>query len=172
MKQQQQHQTDTRKMLILMGSCLLTLILVVGFVVQSRPVAGHAEPEISDPMAGATVPEAPPAVIVTFSEEIVAEGTELTVIGPDSNRVDQADSALDLNDMDRKRVTVGLQSDLAAGTYTVNWTSVSAEDGDADEGSFTFNIGASSTPGASPEASPGASPVASPAASPESSPAA
>ena len=160
----------TRQMVVVAGASVLALIVAAAFLVRSQPVAGHAEPEISDPMAGSTVPEAPPSVIVTFSEEVAAEGTELTVIGPDGNRVDADDSALDLNDMDRKRVIVGLQPDLGPGTYEVAWTSLSAEDGDADAGSFTFNIGAPSTPGASPVASPGASPEASPHASPAATP--
>lgn len=164
-------QATTRKALLAVTGAAVALILVIGLFVRSRPVAGHAEVDVSDPMAGSTVPEAPPAVTVTFSEEVAADGTELTVLGPNGDRADQGDSALDLNDMDRKRVSVGLQPNLGQGTYTVMWTSVSAEDGDTDEGSFSFNLGAPSTPGASPEASPEASPGASPAASPEATPA-
>jgi hypothetical protein len=50
---------------------------------------------------------------------------------------------------------------LPAGVYTVNWSSVSAEDGDPDSGSYTFTVaGGSATPVASPVASPESSPAA------------
>lgn len=144
----------------------MTVALALALLVTNQPAAGHAEPETSNPPAGTTVPEAPDIVTVVFSEEVAAEGTELTVTGPDGNRVDRGDSMLDLYDMERRTVTVGLQPDLGPGTYTVTWRSTSASDDDRDEGSFTFSVGTASTPVASPGASPVASPSASPAASP------
>lgn len=135
-----------RRLALLAVAVSVTIALAVASLAPSQPAAGHAAPETSDPPAGATVPEAPGTIAVIFSEEVAAEGTDLTVIGPDGNRVDQGDSTLDLNDMTRQRVPVGLQPDLGPGTYTLMWRSLSAEDGDTNEGSFTFSVGAPSTP--------------------------
>jgi hypothetical protein len=67
--------------------------------------------------------------------------------------VDAGDSRVDLNDPDRKRMFVSL-GQLADGVYTVNWRTVSADDGDAADGSFRFGVGANTVlpplPGAGP----------------------
>ncbi len=78
--------------------------------------------------------------------------------------VDQGDAAPDLYDVSRKRVTVSLAPNVPSGIYTVGWTSRSAEDGEADQGQFSFTIatGAAGTPLASPVASPAVSPQATP----------
>ncbi len=125
-----------------------------------RGVLAHAEPGVTVPAAGSTVDQAPPMVEITFTEEVTAE-TKIDVIGPDGKSVIAAPAALDLQDPNRKHVTVALFGHLAAGVYTVNWTSVSAEDGDPDSGTYTFTVsGAAATPSASPVASPVGSPVA------------
>lgn len=147
----------------------LLVVLALVAVKTTAPVSGHAEPVQSDPPAGETIAETPDQLTVIFSEEVAAEGTELMVTAPDGSSADLGDSTLDLDDLDRTTVTVGLQPDLEPGTYTVNWQSLSAEDDDRDEGNFTFNVGQASTLVASPGASPSASPVASPAASPQTS---
>lgn len=153
-----------RNVLSMMAVALVALVLVA--VMANRPAAGHAEPVESDPPIGSTLPVAPERVTVIFSEEVVAGGTDLTVTGPDGSPANLGDSTLDLDDLARVTVSVGLRPDLAPGTYTVNWRSLSAEDDDREEGSFTFNVGHGSTPAASPGASPSASPDASSSASP------
>jgi hypothetical protein len=45
-----------------------------------------------------------------------------------------------IDDDDRRRLTVALQPDLASGEYTVTWHTLSAEDGDEDEDTFTFTV--------------------------------
>jgi len=125
----------------------------------------HATPESAIPPIDGSVDQAPPQLEIIFSQE-VGEGTLIEVVGPDGQAVHAAPAEIDLNDPDRKRVTVPLYGNLPAGVYTVNWTSVSAEDGDTDSGSYTFTVttggtaSASASPAASPAASPDASPVA------------
>lgn len=125
----------------------------------------HAEPERAVPPIDGSVEVAPPVLEVIFSQE-VGEGTTIEVYGPDGRAVHAAPAEIDLNDPDRKRVTVQLFGNLPAGVYTVNWTSVSAEDGDTATGSyaFTVTVGGTAAASASPGASPEASPVGSPAA--------
>jgi methionine-rich copper-binding protein CopC len=117
--------------------------------------SAHAEPERASPPINGVVPTAPSQVEIWFSEEVKTEGTTIQVIGPGGIQVDQGDSKVDLQDPDRKHVTVSLRPGLGAGTYTVQWVSVSSADGDEARGGYVFYVGA-----ASPVASPAATPLA------------
>lgn len=143
------------------SAILFALVLAGGLLLSPAQSAfAHAEPDITVPAIGSTVDQAPPQVEITFTEEVTAE-TTIEVVGPDGKAVNAAPAALDLEDPSRKHVTVALFGALPAGVYTVNWSSVSAEDGDPDSGSYTFTVGgAAATPVASPVASPESSPVA------------
>src|SRR5829696_5638506 len=123
----------------------------------AAPVFAHAVPDITVPPIDGSVENAPPVLEITFSEE-VADGTMIDVVGPDGKSVNAAPAQIDLNDPNRKHVTVELYGALPAGIYTVNWSSISAEDGDPDSGSYTFTVTQGATPAASPAASPAATP--------------
>lgn len=79
--------------------------------------------------------------MVVFSEEGAAGATELPVVGPVGKRVDQGNPALDLHDMARQPVTVGLHPGIGLGTSIVSWHSASVEDGDTHQASSKFNAG-------------------------------
>jgi methionine-rich copper-binding protein CopC len=137
-----------------------------------RLVSAHAEPERANPPINGSVAAAPAILEIWFGEEAESEGTAISVFNSECARVDLGDTAIDLYDPEHKHVTVTLKPNLPDGTYTVQWQSVSAEDGDEASGSYTFTVSSSATPMASPSASPSASPTACPAASPAATPAA
>ena len=135
--------------------------LILTFAGASR-VSAHAEPVRANPPINGSVATSPSQVEIWFSEE-TTNAASIKVYAPDGVRVDLGNSTLDLQDPQRKHVTVGLTPHLDPGAYRVEWSSVSAEDGDAASGGFSFTIG-SGTPVASPAAG---SPVAgTPVASP------
>lgn len=103
-------------------------------------VLAHAGYDSSVPAADEVVAQAPQRVQVWFTQDLFRrEGQNgLEVYGPDNQRVDEDDAAID--DDNRKLMTVSLQSDLADGLYTVRWRTLSADDGDDAEGEFQFNI--------------------------------
>lgn len=141
------------------------LIALLAIVVVASPqlhASAHAALDRSNPEADSTVAAAPHELELFFTQEIDDSGTEIRVLAADGSRVDNDDTTLDLFDPDRKRVTVTLKDGLSAGVYTVEWTSLSAEDGEEDSGSFSFTVAGSASPVASPVASPQASPAASP----------
>ena len=74
--------------------------------------------ERSVPSADEVVDQSPQQVQVWFTQELFRrEGqNSLEVYGPDEQRVDLDDAAID--DDDRKLMTVSLQADLADGVYT------------------------------------------------------
>jgi methionine-rich copper-binding protein CopC len=121
----------------------LTLALL-GCLMAPQLVGAHARYDRSDPPADTVVVAAPQQLRVWFTQELVTRGSSLQVVDAAGNRVDQGDSRVDLNDPDRKLMLVSLMP-LADGVYTVNWRSVSAEDGDDAEGSFRFGVGAGTT---------------------------
>lgn len=139
-------------------AAIFAAMLVLGILTAGR-VAAHAELDRSNPEAGSTVSGSPDQVEIWFTEEI-AEGSTISVADASGASATAAEAKLDLFDPDRKHLTVELAPNLPDGVYTVEWTSISAEDGDTESDSFTFTIEGSGTPVASPVASPGASPAA------------
>jgi methionine-rich copper-binding protein CopC len=139
--------------------------MLVLTVLSSSRVSAHAELDRSNPEAGSTVQGSPELVEIWFTEEI-AEGSKIDVVDGSGAGATAAAAKLDLFDPDRKHLTVELKPNLPDGAYTVNWTSISAEDGDTESDSFIFTIEGSGTPVASPVASPGASPASSTMATP------
>jgi copper transport protein len=96
------------------------------------------------------VDAAPARIVAKFSEGVRPAGSSMRVTGPDGARADNADSAVDTTDATRTTMTVSLRSGLGNGTYVVNWTTVSADDGETATGAFSFSIGAPSLNAALP----------------------
>ena len=120
------------------------LCLVLFFATIHNPLSAavlpHADYDRSVPAADAVVLQAPQQVQVWFTQELFRrEGqNSLEVYGPDEQRVDLDDFAID--DDDRTLMTVSLPPDLANGIFTVRWRSLSADDGDEADGEFQFTI--------------------------------
>ena len=118
----------------------LAMLLATIYFPLSTAVLAHADYDHSVPAADEVVLQAPQQVQVWFTQELFRrEGqNSLEVYGPDEQRVDLDDFAID--DDDRKLMTVSLPPDLANGVYTVRWRSLSADDGDDANGEFQFTI--------------------------------
>jgi len=114
------------------------LILPYLFTITTT-VAAHSELVKSEPEVGASLENSPAQVTAWFSEELDSEMSSMRVFDSQNNQVDNGDGSVDLNDLDHLTMVVSLPP-LPAGTYRLHWTSVSVEDGDAEEGEFTFNV--------------------------------
>ena len=132
---------------------LVGLIALVGLFGWAATAAGHAGLESSVPAAGSTVASAPLTLELTFDEEVASDGVTVRVLGPDGDEVQAGTAEVDLNDPERRHVTLSLQGNLPPGRYTVEWEATSNLDDHADKGSFAFTVGAPSSPGASPASS-------------------
>jgi methionine-rich copper-binding protein CopC len=115
-------------------------VLAVALVAQ---VFAHADYETSTPADSETVTTAPTQVYATFSAYLDPAGTnDLNVTNAANEDVDNNDATIG----PANAMTVTLQADLPNGTYTVAWSTRSAEDGEDDSGTFSFTINAQVAP--------------------------
>lgn len=118
------------------------LVLALGvFSLVPQLAQAHARYARSEPGADTVVATAPQQIRVWFTEEVRTSGSSLQVVDSAGNQVDTGDGHVDLNDPDRKLMWATLNP-LADGVYTVNWVTISGQDGDQAEGSFRFGVGA------------------------------
>jgi methionine-rich copper-binding protein CopC len=105
----------------------------------TAPAFAHARYDRSEPMAGAMVDASPGVLRAWFTQELMLRSA-IVVTDEAGNQVDLGDGRVDPDDPDRKSMLVSLPP-LPAGAYWVYWSTVSAEDGDSESGSFTFGVG-------------------------------
>jgi methionine-rich copper-binding protein CopC len=140
------------------GKLMGALAIALGATILVPTLAfGHADYESSTPGDGETVTTVPTRVDVYFTQEVDPDGANsLNVTNASGADVDNNDATVDSADATHMSIT--LQSGLANGTYSVEWATVSGEDGEEDSDTFEFTVNAAaptSTGGASTPA-PGA----------------
>ncbi len=113
-------------------------ITVAGWV--GAPVASaHAELDHSDPRAGSTLPSAPTQVLLVFTEDPDPTLSFVQVL--DTNGTNVASGPAAAVASNPKALTVPLPADLPDGVFTVNWRTVSEQDGHVTGGAFAFGVG-------------------------------
>jgi methionine-rich copper-binding protein CopC len=148
-------------------TAVLALLLGLAPSGLARAHAGYVR---SEPGAEAIVATPPAQVEIWFSQDMFRRQGEnwIRVTGPDGAEVHAGEAVID--DDDRRHLTVPLQPALPPGEYTVAWRTLSAEDGDDEEGSFAFALDpaaqATSTPMSAASATPPPAASATPAALP------
>ena len=124
---------------------LLSLAAVVFTALVVVPGASaHALLEETRPANDAVVQQSPRQVLLRFNEAVdTSLGRALQVFNANGEEVETGD----IQRPSPAEVAVGIEEELADGTYTVAWRVVSA-DSDPIRGAFVFHVGA---PGAHPE---------------------
>ncbi|HEV3172030.1 MAG TPA: copper resistance protein CopC [Actinocrinis sp.] len=124
-----------RRLLTLVGA-----VLTAGAVwfLTAPAASAHALVVSSDPSAGQSLTELPKAVTVTFSEEIVPKLSGLQVVDSKGHQVNSGPSHIVKGNA--LQLTVPLPT-LRGGVYTVQWHTVSSDDGHHSSGTFTFGVG-------------------------------
>jgi copper resistance protein C len=121
----------------------LVLFVAVGMV------SAHAKVIDSNPKMGSTIAKAPTTIIVTTVENMKpgAQFSNLFVYGPNGDLVSQGDAKIPLNNPKEMSITIAPEKN--PGIYVVRWITVSADDGDPDQGAFVFTVnpaGVAATP--------------------------
>jgi copper resistance protein C len=142
----------------------------VSLVATAPAALAHAELATMTPADKSTVP-APTEIVATFTENLDPSGSNLVLVDAGGKVVAQGGT---VDATDKKKLTLDLSStSLVSGTYTIRWTSKSADDGDLDRNTTSFTVFAASpspSVAASIAASLSAEPSASAAPSVEASP--
>ncbi|HEV7769335.1 MAG TPA: copper resistance protein CopC [Solirubrobacterales bacterium] len=122
-----------------------------------QSASAHAGLLASEPATGATLGAAPESVRLSFSEQPEVSLSEIRVLGPDGT--EEQKGTVRPAGGDPLTLEVPLPR-LPRGVYTVNWKIVSAVDGHATDGTYSFGVRASpkglatesgiSTPSSSP----------------------
>lgn len=135
----------------LLFSPLMALALLLAM---TGMASAHAKVYKAIPGIGATVAQAPTTVTVFALENINPDPTKsnLFVYAPSGDLVSQGNAKVSLSNP--QEMSISIKPD-GNGTYIVRWITVSAADGDPDQGAFFFKVqaGATATPTPAPTAS-------------------
>jgi copper resistance protein C len=126
---------------------LCALALTLGLLFMMAGVAwAHAAVIDSNPKMNSTITlnKLPTTITVKTAENMKpgASNSDLFVYGPSGKLISQGDATVSLNDP--IQMSVAIKPDKT-GVYTVHWKTVSADDGDPDEGAFGFMVTSSSS---------------------------
>ena len=123
------------------------LYLMTGMVSAHAVIPAHAKVNKAIPAIGSTVSQAPTAVTVFTLENINPDPAKsnLFVYSPAGDLISQGNAAVSLTNPKEMSITIKPDKANMNGVYVVRWITVSAEDGDPDQGAFVFTVNASIT---------------------------
>ena len=113
---------------------ILAAVLSLG---PAASAAAHAFLDHASPAVGSSIPTAPSAVAIWFTQNLEPAFSSMTVTNAAGQRVDLGNAAIPPGHPDQ--LQVGLRP-LPPGTYTVTWHVVSV-DTHPTQGTFTFQVG-------------------------------
>lgn len=112
-------------------------------------VFAHAEPATVKPGDGAVLVQPPAEIVIEMTQDMFSrEGAnDIDVMDASGKEITTVAAVVDRND--RRRLSVVVPSTLTPGVYTVNWKTLSADDGDDAKGSlsFTYDPNGTASPG-------------------------
>jgi copper transport protein len=132
------------------AAALLALAaLLVGLAagaVLTPPAFAHAALTRSVPAADSSVSTPPKAIVLTFSESVDPKLSRVLVVDS-AARVIPGVGPVRAVPGKSTELIVPVSRSLPTGVYTVNWRSVSSDDGHVEDGAFAFGVGAVPGPG-------------------------
>jgi len=121
---------------------------VIALVTVSAAFA-HAAPATVNPGDGSVLSSPPKSVVIETVQDMArqAGANDIQVFDASGKQVTTAPAVI--SDSDRSNISVAIPPGLAVGTYTVKWKTLSADDGDAANGtlSFTYDPSKPASPG-------------------------
>ncbi len=120
---------------------IISLLALASPLVFISLASAHAAPERFGPSPGAVLQAAPQQVDGWFIQDVrrQADASFIKVFDAGGMQVDDKSPVVD--DMDRRHMSVKLESGLGAGRYMIAWETLSDEDDELDGGCFWFFVG-------------------------------
>jgi methionine-rich copper-binding protein CopC len=112
-------------------------VLAVAVTREAATVHAHAFLDHASPAVGSSLPSAPSAVTMWFTQQLEPAFTTATVTDQAGNPVDTGPAQVDAKDPTELRVPL---KKLPPGTYTVAWHALSV-DTHTTTGHFNFTVG-------------------------------
>ncbi|HWZ19085.1 MAG TPA: copper resistance protein CopC [Ktedonobacteraceae bacterium] len=121
------------------------LYLMTGTVSAHATIPVHAKVNKAIPAIGSTISQAPTVVTVFTLENINPDPNKsnLFVYSPAGDLISQGNATVSLTNPREMSITIKPDKANLNGVYVVRWITVSAEDGDPDQGAFVFTVNAS-----------------------------
>ena len=119
----------------------VAVVAVALAIVAGLPIAASAHANLlsSDPANGATMPDAPTEIRMTFSERPDAGLSAVELLDSGGATIPTGTPAPE----GAATLVVGITNPLPDGVYTVSWRVVSVDDGHVTAGAFAFGVGTS-----------------------------
>lgn len=125
---------------------------IVSFVAAALAVAAvttvfaHAEPNTVSPGDGAVLNTPPSQIVLEMTQDMArtANANNIVVVNAAGQTVTTQSATID--NTDRRKLSVPLPAGLPVGKYTVEWKTLSADDGDAANGTISFTYNPALTP--------------------------
>jgi len=141
----------------LLTALLLSLglfFVMMGIASAHANYPAHAKVNKAIPAIGSTVAQAPATVTVFTLENInpTPSKSNLFVYSPAGDLISQGNAKVSLTNPREMSITIKPDPANLHGIYVVRWITVSAEDGDPDQGAFVFTVNAAAVASPSPVA--------------------
>ena len=128
---------------------LAVVLVALASLMCVTAVFAHAQPATIKPGDKAVVTSPPASIDMEMSQEMARNEGAYGIHVLDAAGKEVTTTAAVIDNGNRRRLSVAMPSSLAPGAYTVNWKTLSADDGDPADGqfSFTYNPGGKADPG-------------------------
>src|SRR6266581_3381117 len=130
------------------------MFVMIGIASARATYPAHAKVNKAIPAIGSTVSQAPTSVTVFTLENInpTPSKSNLFVYSPAGDLISQGNAKVSLTNPREMSITIKPDPAKLHGIYVVRWITVSAEDGDPDQGAFVFTVNAAAVASPSPVA--------------------
>jgi copper resistance protein C len=129
---------------------IVFVYLMTGTVSAHSTIPTHAKVNKAIPAIGSTISQVPTTVTVFTLENINPDPNKsnLFVYSPAGDLISQGNATVSLTNPREMSIAIKPDQVNLNGVYVVRWITVSAEDGDPDQGAFVFtvNTSAATTP--------------------------
>ena len=131
---------------------LCLLYLVTGTASAHAVIPTHAKVTKAIPAIGSTVSQAPTTVTVFALENINPDPNKsnLFIYSPAGDLISQGNAKVSLTNPEEMSITIKPDTANLNGVYVVQWKTVSALDGDPDQGAFVFTVNTGVVPTPTP----------------------